>query len=556
MYMRKIAVWLWLPLLSWNCGGGNQSELESNLTVLRYNESAGLSFLDPAYASRFEDTWAIQQLFNGLVRLDKDLNVMPDLAKKWEISEDGLIYTFYLRTDVHFHDSPAFPGSKGRKVVAQDFVNSFFRLIDEETASPGKFVFNPLDRNKSRTINGFEAVNDSTFRIHLKQPQYNFLSQLTLAFCKVIPAEAIDMYGRDFRKHPVGTGPFKFRFWREEVKLVMMKNENYHEKDEGGKRLPYVDAVVVSFMTDRNVEISQFRKGQLEFISGIPPAVRESMITTDGQLKSAYKNSYYLIRQPWLKTDYLGILVDEEQPGAKQSLLINKQVRLAVNYAIDRVKMVRYLRNGIGKPALNGFTPPGTPGFSSFKITGYTHDPDKARELLFEAGLTEDKTKKITLLATNEYKDVCEYIQRDLKDIGISVEMMIVPAIVQKQMVANVNSEFFRKSWTGDYPDALNFLQLFYSKNFSPDGPNYTHFRSVYFDNLYEEALVTQDNEKRYELCRKMEQAIMEEAPVVPLFYDESTKLVQNYVSGLESNAMNMLDLKRVKITRKKKTFN
>ncbi|MFI5204302.1 MAG: ABC transporter substrate-binding protein [Flavobacteriales bacterium] len=554
--MKKIIIGLWLPVLWWGCGSKDEMNLGTNLTVLRYNESAGLSFLDPAYASRFEDTWAIQQLFNGLVRLDKDLNVIPDLAKKWEISEDGLMYTFYLRTDVHFHDSPVFSNSTGRKVIAQDFVNSFFRLIDAETASPGKFVFNPLDINKSRTINGFEAVNDSVFRIHLKQPQYNFLSQLTLAFCKVVPAEAVDKYGRDFRKHPVGTGPFKLRFWREEVKLVMVKNEKYHEVDEAGKRLPYVDAVVVSFMTDRNVEISQFRKGQLEFISGIPPAVRESMITTEGELKPSYKNEYYLIRQPWLKTDYLGILVDEEQPVSKNSLLINKQVRLAINYAIDRVKLVRYLRNGIGKPALNGFTPPGTPGFSSFKISGFSYDPDKARELLFEAGVSEDKPKKITLLATNEYKDVCEYIQRDLKDIGISVEIMLVPAIVQKQMVANVNSEFFRKSWTGDYPDALNFLQLFYSRNFSPDGPNYTHFRSVYFDNLYEEALQTIDDQKRFELCKKMEEAIRDEAPVVPLFYDESTKLVQKYVTGLESNAMNMLDLKRVKINKQKKAFN
>jgi peptide/nickel transport system substrate-binding protein len=258
------------------------------------------------------------------------------------------------------------------------------------------------------------------------------------------------------------------------------------------------------------------------------------------------------LRQPWLKTDYLGILVDEEAEASKNSILKNKQIRLAVNYAIDRVKMVKYLRNGIGKPALNGFTPPGTPGFSMFKIAGYVHSPDKARELLFEAGLKEGASKKITLLSTNEYKDICEYIQRDLKDIGLEVEIMLVPAIVQKQMTANVNSEFFRKSWTGDFPDALNFLQLFYSRNFSPDGPNYTHFRNEFYDNLYEEAAQTRDDAKRHELCRKMQEIIHDEAPVVPLFYDESTKLVQNYVSGLETNAMNMLNLKRVKINRQK----
>lgn len=547
--MRYGQIVIGLALVFSGCSTEEPKDFSADKQVLRYNESAGISFLDPAYAARFEDSWAISQMFNGLVQFDKDLNVAPCIAKKWEISEDGLVYTFTLRSDVKFHDHEVFENGKGRKVVAQDFVNSFFRICDPETASPGQYIFQNVNTYKPKTTGGFQAVNDSVFCIHLKEPQSDFLMKLTLPFCSVVPVEAIDAYGDDFRRNPVGTGPFAFKLWQEDVKLVMVKNENYFEKDEKGIAYPYVDAVSVSFLKDKNVEIGEFQKGKIDFISGFHPSIQTNLLTNTGKLRSEFVDKFKLIRSPWLKTDYIGILVDNEKEINAKSALRSREIRRAINYSIDRKGLVRYFRSGIGIPAESGFIPEGMPGYNRIKIDGYTFNLEKAKELMFESGLNlTTEEKKITLVALKEYKELCEYLKKELEEIGLEITIEIVPASVHKQRIAMYQSNFFRKSWTGDYPDGLNFLQLFYSGNESPKGPNYTHFKNSFYDNLYEQALKSTDPNKRLDLFHEMEKIIFEEAPVIPLFYDESIRICKQEITGLETNAMNNLDLKRVKI--------
>lgn len=550
--MKQVLVIIALVTFVTGCETKEEVDFNGNKLVLRYNESAGISYLDPAYAARFEDGWAIGHIFNGLVQFNNDLSVIPCIASRWEMAEDGLTYTFYLRSDVVFHDDAVFKNGKGRRVVASDFVNSFFRICDPETASPGQYIFQNVNTFKKGSTNGFFAENDSTFKIYLSKPQSDFLMKLTLPFCSVVPIEAIDEYDEDFREHPVGTGPFKFKLWQEDVKLVLVKNENYFEKDEKGVSLPYVDAISVSFMANKTVEIGEFIKGKLDFISGFHPSIQTNLLSQNGKLRPEHSDKLKLIRSPWLKTDYIGILVDQEQELTKQSALRSREIRRAVNYSIDKKGLVKYFRSGIGIAAESGFIPQGMPGYDAIKIEGFTYNPEKAKELLFESGLNlTEEEKQITLLALREYKELCEYIKKELEEIGLQITIELVPASVFKQRIAQYQSNFFRKSWTGDYPDALNFMQLFYSKNESPKGPNYTHFKNTFFDNLYEEAMQSQNNEERLKLFHEMEQIIFEEAPVIPLFYDESIRISQNNISGLTPNAMNSLDLKRVKILKK-----
>ncbi len=156
--MRAIAIFgavggLILSFLFTSCGGGDKDG--DNRTVFRYNEAAGISSLDPAFARNLENIWAVNQLFNGLVTMNEDMEVVPCIAKDWEISEDGTVYTFHLRDDVYFHDDEVFPGNEGRKVVAEDFVHSFFRIIDEETASPGEYIFDKVKRSEETQNMGF-----------------------------------------------------------------------------------------------------------------------------------------------------------------------------------------------------------------------------------------------------------------------------------------------------------------------------------------------------------------------------------------------------------------
>jgi len=512
-------------------------------TAFRYNESKGIATLDPAYAKSQTLIWPVHQLFNGLVQMDSALNVQPCIAKSWDISEDGQTYTFHLRDDVYFHDHRLFPGGEGRKVTAGDFVYSIGRIYDPATASPGAWIFNQLDKQR-----GPRAVNDSTLKIYLKRRFPAFLGLLTMKYCSVVPREIVEHYGDAFGQHPVGTGPFRFKMWREGEKLIFVKNPRYFERNDKGERLPYLDAVAISFITDKQSEFLEFIKGNLDFLSGLSPANKDELLTRAGRLNPKYKGKIRLYTQPYLNTEYLGFLVDTSMEKVRNSPVSEKLVRKAINYGFDRRKMMKYLRNNIGAPANSGFLPKGLPTFSSDSVEGYTYNPDKARELLKKAGYPNGRgLQKVTLTTTDDYRDLCEFIQHQLAEIGIETEIEISTGATFRDMVANSRLLFFRGSWIADYPDAENYLALFYSKNFSPGGPNYTHFSNARYDSLYEKALNTMDPAKRKSYYREMDRMIIEHAPVVPLYYDQVVRFVHTGVKGLGSNPMNLLVLKEVK---------
>ena len=185
------------------------SDPSKGKTVFNINLDEGLTSLDPAFCRNQNTTWMDNQLYNGLVQVDDSLNIQPCVAKSWQVSKDGLIYTFHLRNDVYFHDDPLFKDGKGRKAVAADFVYSFGRLIDPKVASSGSWIFSDKVDGKQ----SFTALNDSTFLIKLKQPFPPLISLLTAQYADVVPHEVVDFYGKDFRNHPIGTGPFKFKYW-------------------------------------------------------------------------------------------------------------------------------------------------------------------------------------------------------------------------------------------------------------------------------------------------------------------------------------------------------
>jgi oligopeptide transport system substrate-binding protein len=497
--------------------------------------------LDPAAARNVENTWAIGQLYNGLVELGDSLTIQPALAKSWEITKSGTLYTFHLRNNVYFQDNKCFENGKGRLVTAKDFVYSFNRLLDPKISGATSLL------SFVQIPNGFEALTDTTFVIHLNESFTPFLGILSMKFFSVIPREAVEMYGEDFRRNPVGTGPFQFKMWEEGAKLVLLKNPHYFEMD-GKEQLPYLDAVAISFTKDRETSFLNFLKGELDMVSGIDAINTDQVLTTDGQLKPEFKNSIRLQTQAYLKTDYLGFFIDEKFPVAKNSPFKMKAIRQAINYGFDRRKMVAYLRRNLGTAATAGFIPPGLPSFDSTKVKGYDYNPDKTRKLLIQAGFPDgDGLPEISLATSEQYQDLAEYIQAQLGELGIKIKIDVQKASVLNESIANSRVNFFRKSWVADYPDEENFLALFYSKNWSPAGFNYTHYVNPEFDLIFEEAQTELNNARRYKYYQKMDQILINDAPVVPLYYDQVVRLVHNNISGLTSNPMNMLSLKRVK---------
>lgn len=533
-------IFLLLTAFSLSC---KDHDRQAGKTVFRYNEAANITTLDPAFARDQTIIWATNQLFNGLIQLNDQMEIRPCIARYWDISASGLKYTFHLRQDVFFHDNRVFAKGKGRKVVSRDFVYSFQRITDPEVASPGSWIFN----NVSHTIGmpAFEAADDSTLIVRLARPFPPFLSLLSMQYCSVVPHEAVGFYGADFRRNPVGTGPFMFKMWQEGVKLILLKNPAYFESEKGA-RLPFLDAVSISFVPDKQTSFLEFIKGNLDFISGIDPTYKDELLTREGKLQPKYASRITLVSQPYLNTEYLGFMVDKSVSKNNGLILNDKRIRQAFNLAFDRKKMIRYLRNNIGTPGYQGITPKGLPSFDSSRVF-YDFDPGKARQLLASAGYPEGRgLPPVILTSTPDYLDICKYIQHQVANLGIELKIEVSPPAAVKEMKAQGKLSFFRASWIADYPDAENYLSMFYSGNFCPQGPNYTHFSNPSFDRLYEKSMSTVVDSTRFRYYRQMEKIMMDEAPVVVLYYDEVLRFVRKNIHGLGSNPMNLLNLKQV----------
>jgi oligopeptide transport system substrate-binding protein len=521
--------------------GCNHPQLQNDKKIFRYNQSSDISSLDPAYVVAQSEIWAVHQIFNGLVQLDSKLNIVPCIAKHWTISADGLTYTFYLRADVYFQDDSLFANGKGRSVTAQDFVYSLNRIIDPAVASKGAWIFN----DKVDKSNPFVAVNDSVFQINLKRPFSPMLGILTMQYCDVVPKEIVEHYGREFAHHPVGTGPFSFKLWKPEEVLILSRNNNYFERDSAGNRFPYIDGVSVSFVSTKQTEFLKFLQGDLDFISDVDASFKDVVLTKDATLQPKYADKIYLDKSEYLNTEYLGIL---QQPVNRiPNPLLKLNVRQALSYAIDRQSSITYLRNGVGIPAYSGFVPEGISSFDSSKVKGYNYNPEKAKQLLSEAGYPNGNgLPEIVLSASSLNENSCLLIEKDLQNVGFKVRLDIMQGKALREMMMKQQVILFRGSWIADYPDAENYLACFYSKNDAP--PNYTRFKSRTFDKLYDEAMSTTNDSLKNNLYQKMDQLVMDSAVIVPLYYDEVIRFIRKNISGLKNNPQNLLDLRTVRI--------
>ena len=513
--------------------------------IFRYNEQSGIATLDPAFAKNQSIMWAIHQIYNTLVQTDDHLNLVPSLAKSWDISPDNLTFTFHLRNDVYFQDNPAFPGGKGRKMTAADVVYSFSRIMDKNTASSGAWIFN----GRVNTSEPFKAIDDTTFQLKLFKPFHPILGVMSMQYCSIIPREVVEKYGKDFRRHPCGTGPFEMVAWEEGQALVLKKNPHYFEKDSTGARLPYLDGIKVTFLQNKATEFLEFQQKRLDFVNEIDPSFKDEVLTKAGTLRKEWEGKIRLVKHPALTTEYLGFLCDSSLSIVKNSPLKDVRIRKAINYGFNRRKMILYIRNSIGIAAESGFIPAAFPSFDSAEVKGYHYDPEKALELLKEAGYPNGVgLPPIKLLTVPLYADLASYIANELQQIGITINVEVVQKSLLLEQTAKSEALFFRGSWIADYPDAENFLSVFYGKNPAP--PNYTRYHNPGFDKLYEEALSEKNDSARYRIYQQADQLMIKDAPIVPLWYDMVIWLVHPYVKNFIPNGLNLLELRRVKLMR------
>ena len=529
-------------------GGCKNVDKKSPQQIFHYNEDVSVTTLDPAFVRSQSENWIVSQIFNGLIDLDAQLQPVPALAKSWEISTDLLTYTFHLRSDVNF----CFVDKQGkvttRKMVASDVAYSLSRIADPATSSPGAWIFvGKIDSQLNRV---FIAPNDSTFVLKLVSPAASLLGLLSTNFGYVVPKEYARLDKSYLARNPVGTGPFYVRRWEDEIKLVMRKNPHYHEKDTQGVPLPYLDAINVTFVKNKQTAFMQFAAGSYDFFNGLEGSFKDELLTDQAMLKPKYAQKMKAIITPFLNTEYVGCYLGE-YPG-KTNWLKDVHLRRALFYAVDKQKLVRFFRNGLGDAGDWGVVPPILNAHEKETITEANAAWQKALAEYQQSSYAKQTNKpEIVLSTTADYLDMMVYLQETWGRLGVKIKVDIQTGGMLRQLRNEGKLMLFRGSWIADYTDAENFLACYYAPYLSPMGPNYTHFEDAQFDTLYRLIEVGESGQKaslRKQYIQQANQILIDQAPVIPLYYDKSIRLIQPWVQGLENDAANRLVLKRVKI--------
>ncbi len=524
--MTKYVIYILLVVTTFSCS--KKIEIDEN-KVFKLNRYDNISSLDPINARTQANNWACNLIYNSLVKIDQQLEIQPDIAKSWVISSNGKTYSFTLKNDVYFHKHEAFGKDSTRIVTASDFVFSFDRLKDPKAGGSGGWIMNNID--------SYQAKNDSVFEIKLKEAYPAFLGLISMKYASVVPKELFKNGNADFLEHPIGTGPFQFKIWEDNVKMVFRKNPIYFEFDEKKQRLPYLEAVNITFLPEKNSEFLELIKGNIDMMADLDPSYKDEILNPVGDLNPKYSNLLAIQKVPYLSTVYLSFYLDA--PNA-----IDVKLRQALNYGINKEKIIKYMMKGQAFSADGGFIPKGLPGYSA--ESGYKYDLQKARELINSYIKQHEKITPIELTTVQEYVDICEYIAAEMAKLGLPIKVNVVPGPTMRDGKSTGKFTLFRANWGADYPDAENFLSLFYSKNFAPEGPNYSHYKNAAFDQMYEQSFLVNQLDERAKIYQKMDALMMQNAPIIPLFYDQTTLFLNKKVKNFSMGPIKLLDLTRV----------
>ena len=477
--------------------------------------------LDPHMATDTTSARAYILMFDTLVtNSDDGQKILPWLAESWSVSPDSKVWTFKLRKGVHFHKETE--GGKptangGREVTAEDWKWSFERMIRDK--SPRAYFIDMIEGyqemadGKAREWKGVKAVDKYTLQFTLREPFAPFISVLAYQALCVVPKEDVMKHGKDFKFHPVGTGAFTFESWKQDQKVTLNRNPNYWRKDAEGRQLPYLDGFEIVVIPESTVAWEEFKKGNINFINDVP----------ERQVKEAREllgDNFLFAPQPGIY--YFGFNM------TKEPFKNNKKLRQAMNYAIDRVRMNDLVMEGLFMPA-TGVMPPSMPGFNK-NLKGYDYNPEKAKQLLAEAGYPNGLEVTIQVNQSARNKAIAEAAQAQLAEIGIKMNIKIVDWGVHLDMLDRGECEMYRMGWVVDYLDPDNFLYVnLSSRNLGIKG-NYSNYKNDEVDKLLNEARVISDQKKRIAMYQKAEEIIVDDAPWLFLFYYGEWIATQKYV--------------------------
>jgi oligopeptide transport system substrate-binding protein len=575
---HKFLPFFFVAVILASCGGGGKKEEGPDIReakggvfyggIFKINEVEDFKNLFPLSINDAPSFRIAGQVYQGLLKLDQaTLEVKPCLAESFTVSEDATKYTFKLHKGIKFQNDPCFKDGQGREMNAHDVKYCFDRIctasadnvvyvLFESKVKGAKEYYESTKNGKKGSkegVSGIKVIDDYTIEVELNFPFSAFPKIIAHNGCWIFPKEAYEKYKDEMRVQMVGTGPFIRQTVKDEM-VLLKRNPNYWEKDEHGNQLPYLDGIKFTFKDQKKIEFLEFNKKHLDMVWKLP--VEEIQFILANRDNASSGNAARILQETQaLAIQFYGFQTQGE-------IFNNKKVRQAFNFAIDREKLCTFTLQGEGRPAAYGFVPPYT-GYPYQNVVGYTFDPGKAKSLLAEGGYPGGRGFPACTLyfnsggTTNELLAVA--IQNELKEnlnIDVTIQMM-----KQKQLIdyfVSGKADFWRSAWVADYPDPENFLNMFYGK-YVPENPddmsniNFSRYKNEEYDKLFELALRETDEAKRMELFAKCDQMIIDDAVVMPIYYDSYQRLLQTNIANFPINAMEYRDFSRVYFVKEKK---
>lgn len=505
MSIRRFFLLLAPALLS--CGGGGSGS--SGSTLVDSRDEYDPRSLDPALSTDVPTGRAVAYVFDGLTRFTPDAQVVPGLARSWDLSPDGLTYTFHLRTGVKFHD--------GRTFTAANVLHSFQRVLDPATKGGRGWPLYPIKGaedyagGKQNALDAVVVKDDSTVAITLKEPLAIFPKLLAMPVASIIP----DNVPGNFGEHPIGTGPWKFVEWKHDDYLKFAKNAAYFDGP------PKTDTLTARIFPERSTAAAEYDAGNIDILN--VPEQESRTWEADASKKSQLQSA------PALRFWYVGI-------NTTRGPLSDVRVRQALNYAVDVPTLLNRLLSGRGDLAA-GVIPLTLSGADKARKP-YPHDIAKAKQLLAAAGHPNGIDVELWVSQTPPFPKVAETIQANLADAGIRVKIVQRDASSMREASRKGNTDLVLKEWYADYPDAENFLfPLLHTVNKGVGG-NISFYSNPEFDRIVTASHREQDDAKRASLYTQADQIAFNDAPMIFLFFYRDLFAVQPWITGFKVPAV------------------
>ena len=544
--------------------------------VYRGALTSNLKTFDPAQSSDSYSNQCQFQIYECLYEykyLARPYDVQPCLASSApQIDSGDTVYTIRMKTHVEFQDDPAFPGGKGRRVTARDFIYSIKRMVDVRTQTFGWWIFDGKVKglNEFRTaseklppfpdsiypalydteIEGLRALDDSTVRIELTRPYPYFKYILAMPYTAIVAREAVEEYGEEFLNHPVGTGPFVLKEWRRGLRLTFLRNPKYHHgffptefgpgdsalglTADAGKPLPFLDRIDISIFEESQPMWLNFLRGNIDR-SGIPKDNYRQAVSPDKKLRADFEQKgIRLRRMPELDITYVCFNMDDPLLGK------NRKLRQAMHMAYDVETVIERFTNGRGIRA-HSPVPPGLFGYdSSFHSPFGKYDLASAKKLLAEAGFPDGKgLPELTYLTVSgtDTRQLGEHFAQDMAALGvkINVEACTWPEFLER--MRKKKFQIVRAAWAADYPDPENFLQLLYGPN-KPPGENNASYANPEYDILYRQMAAMQDSPERLAIIGKMKTMLAEDCPWIFVSHRIAEGLTYDWVGNVKQHSV------------------